>query len=151
MTKRVALCTATCLLAALALAAPALADCWKEYDENMAKSWEALYNSGDDAALAAHYAEDGMRMPPNAPAVEGREAIEAQIAAGREAGVAQVRLTTDEFASSGDTGWSRGTYAIIDADGNQVDNGKWMQVAKKIGDSWYAYRDIWNSDNPLPE
>ncbi len=117
----------------------------------MVESWEATYNSGDDAALAAFYTEDGIRMPPNQPAVEGREAIAAHIKQLREMGVAEVRLGTDETATSGDMGFARGTFAIIDAEGNEVDSGKWIQVGKKIGGAWYAYRDIWNSDHPLPE
>ena len=140
-----------CLLVAVLVAAPAAAGGWKSYDEGMAKSWEAAYNSGDDAAVAAYYTEDGIRMPPNSPAFEGREAIQGQIAAGREMGVAKVKLATDEIMTSGDMGFARGTYVIIDPEGNEVDNGKWMQVGKKVGDSWYAYRDIWNSNNPLPE
>lgn len=141
----------TGLLVALALATPVVAGGWKSYDESMAKSWEAAFNSGDDAAVAAFYTEDGIRMPPNAPAAEGRAAIEAQVKSSREMGAAGVRLETDETATSGDLGFARGTYVILDAEGNEVDNGKWMQVGKKVGDTWYAYRDIWNSDNPLPE
>lgn len=142
---------ASCLLLALAVAAPALAGGWESYDENMAQAWAATYNSGDDAGVAAYYTEDGIRMPPNSPPFEGREAIAGQVAADRKMGAAQVRLTTDEIATSGDMGFARGTYAILDAEGNEVDSGKWMQWGKKVGDAWYAYRDIWNSNNPLPE
>ena len=139
------------VLVALVLTPAVMAGGWPSYDETMAKSWEATHNTGDAAAVAAYYTEDGIRMPPNSPAVEGREAIAAQIKQGMDNGIAKVRLETDEVMTSGDMGWARGTYVIIDADGNEVDNGKWMQVGKKVGDSWYAYRDIWNSDNPLPE
>ena len=135
----------------LVLSPAANAGGWENYDESMAKSWEAAYNTGDASKVVVYYAEDGMRMPPNLPAVEGREAIAAQITQGMEAGAAKVRLETLEYMSSGDMGWARGTYVIMDPEGNEVENGKWMQVAKKIGDRWYAYRDIWNSDNPLPE
>ena len=136
---------------ALTLVVPALAGGWESYDESMAESWAATYNSGDDAGVAAYYTEDGIRMPPNSPPFEGREAIAGQVKAGREMGLAQVRLTTDEVATSGDMGFARGTYTILDAEGNEIDNGKWMQWGKKVGDAWYAYRDIWNSNNPLPE
>lgn len=135
----------------LALVAPAAGDGWPNYDSSMGESWGAAYNAGDDAAVAAFYTEDGIRMPPNAPAVEGREAIQGQIAASREMGAAKVEIATDETIISGEFGFSRGTYTIHDAEGNAVDAGKWMQVAKKVGDAWYAYRDIWNSDSPMPE
>ena len=139
------------LLVAFALTPPAVAGGWKTYDEGMAKSWEAIYNTGDDAAVAAFYTEDGIRMPPNHSAVQGRQAIAAYIKESREMMVTKVRLETDEVATSGDMGFARGTYVIIDSEGNEVDNGKWIQVGKRIGGEWYAYRDIWNSDNPLPE
>jgi ketosteroid isomerase-like protein len=148
MKRSIALCV---VLVTLSLAPAVMAGGWESYDESMAKSWEAAYNTGDAAAVAKYYTEDGMRMPPNLPAVEGREAIAGQVKAGMDNGAAKVRLETDEIMTSGDMGWCRGTYVIIDADGNEVDNGKWIQVAKKVGDYWYAYRDIWNSDNPIPE
>jgi hypothetical protein len=68
-----------------------------------------------------------------------------------ETGIAKVKLETDEFKISGEQAFSRGTYVIIDPEGNQVDNGKWLQIAKRIDGTWYAHCDIWNSDNPLPE
>jgi len=55
-------------LVALALTPAAMAGGWKSYDASMAKSWEATYNTGDAAAVAACYTEDGIRMPPNSPA-----------------------------------------------------------------------------------
>jgi len=139
------------VLVTLALAPAAMAGGWKTYDEGMAKSWEATYNTGDAAAVAAFYAKDGMRMPPNAPRIDGRMAIQAAIKEGMETGIAKVKLGTDEFKVSGDMAFARGTYVIIDSEGNQVDNGKWLQIAEKINGTWYAHSDIWNSDNPLPE
>ena len=139
------------LVISLALAPAVMAGGWDTYDASMAKSWAATYNSGDSDALAAFYTKDSMRMPPNRAAVEGRAAIAADIKEGMETGLAKIKLTSDEFEVSGDLGYSRGTYVIIDPEGNEVDNGKWMQVGKKIDGKWYAYRDIWNSNNPLPE
>ncbi len=138
-------------LFALAFAQAATADGWKTYDKSMAKSWEAAYNNGDAMAVAAYYTEDGMRMPPNNPAVEGREAIAAFLKTGMESGTAKVKLETDEVSVSGDMGFARGTYVLLDSEGKEIDNGKWIQVGKKVDGEWYAYRDIWNSDNPLPE
>lgn len=139
------------VLVAFALTPAVMAGGWKTYDESMAKSWEATYNSGDAAAIAAFYTKDGIRMPPHHEAVKGREAIAAYIKEGMETNIAKVKLGTEEVEISGDLGFSRGTYVILDSDGNKVDSGKWMQVGKKIDGEWYAYRDIWNSDHPLPE
>ena len=139
------------VLVTLALTPAAMAGGWKTYDEGMAKSWAEIYNTGDAAAVAAYYAKDGMRLPPNAPRIDGRQAIQASIEEGMEMGIAKVELETDEFEISGDQAFTRGTYVIIDREGNQIDNGKWIQIAKRIDGAWYAHCDIWNSDNPLPE
>jgi ketosteroid isomerase-like protein len=138
------------VIASLTLAPPVAAGGWETYDESMGDSWERIYNAGDVAGTAAFYAEDAIRMPPNAPAVSGREAIGALIKQGMEMGLAKVDLETDEVEVSGDMGFAIGSYKTFDAEGNQTDNGKWMQIGKKIDGKWYAYRDIWNSDNPLP-
>lgn len=124
---------------------------WETYDESMATSWEATYNSGDADACADYYTADGIRMPPNDKAVEGREAIAAYIRQGMEMGLAKVKLETVETEVSGDMAFARGTYVIFDTEGNPADSGKWLQIGKKVDGMWHAYRDIWNSDNPLPE
>ena len=117
----------------------------------MADAWEAAYNQGDAAAVAAMYVEDGMRMPPNAPTVTGREAIQAQIEQGIGMGMVKVDITTVDSKVMGDDGWARGTYVGMDAEGNTIAKGKWVQVGKKVDGKWHAYFDIWNSDMPLPE
>jgi len=139
------------ILLTLASTPVVMAEGWETYDETIIESWEETYNTGDAEAVAGFYTEDGIRMPPNDLAVEGREAIAAFIQQGMEMGLAQVQLEVDEIAASGDMGFARGTWVATDTDGNEVDRGKWLQVGKKVGDSWYAHRDIWNSDNPLPE
>ena len=151
MSRSSILFLAALVVCLLVVAPVARAGGWETYDESMAESWEAPYNSGDAAAAAEYYTEDGIRMPPNDKAVSGREAIAAFIKQGMEMGIAKVKLTTDEVEVSGDMGFARGTYVIIDPEGNEADSGKWMQVGKKIDGKWYAYRDIWNSDHPLPE
>lgn len=42
-----------------------------------------------------------------------------------------------------------GTFAIMDADGNELDHGKWMNAIHKIDGKWMIEGDIWNSDVPL--
>ena len=140
--------------AALALvvttAAPAAHHEGGDYDA-MSEAWEVAYNAGDAAKVAAMYVEDGMRMPPHAMTVKGREAIQAQIQAGMDAGLAKVDIETVASHVMGDEAWARGTWVGMDAEGNTLDKGKWVQIGKKVGGKWHARFDIWNSDMPMPE
>jgi len=142
----------TCVLllacaAAVMVAAPATA---AENLDVLIEQWVTAYNAGDDAAVAAMYVEDGCRMPPHAEAVDGREAIEANVAEGREMGLARVEIVYTDKGTSGDLGYGMGTWKAFDDEGNEVDHGKWMNHVEKVGDEWMIACDIWNSDLPMP-
>ena len=112
--------------------------------------WEKEYNAGNLAGVQALYASDGCRMPPNQEAVHGSEAILAQLKAGKDLGLAKVKITVTTAESSGDLGYGMGTYEIIGADGAHLDHGKWMNASKKVNGIWKTQCDIFNSDMPMP-
>ena len=58
-----------------------------------AVTWEKEYNAGNLAAVQALYTADGCRMPPNQPVAQGSEAILAQLKAGKDRGLAKVKIT----------------------------------------------------------
>lgn len=147
--RRIVLLAAT--LAIGAGTAAVVADHHEEAYHAMADAWEAAYNTGDAAAVAAFYLEDGMRMPPHATVVNGREAIQAQIQEGMDMGLAKIDITTVESKVWGDEGWARGTWVGMDAEGNTLDQGKWMQIGRLVDGKWHAAMDIWNSDLPMPQ
>ena len=120
-----------------------------EYEE-LPAAWQAAYNSADAAAVAALYLEDGMRMPPDVPIVKGRDAVQAQIQGGMDQGLAKVKIESVESQVSGEMAWSRGTFATMDADGNPMGSGKWINIAKFVDGKWQTHCDIWNFDAPLP-
>jgi ketosteroid isomerase-like protein len=131
-----------------------IAACAWASDESDMKSkvakWEASYNAGDLAAVAAMYTEDGCRMPPNAVTANGRAGILKQLQDSHD-GAPKVKLGLSHAESNGDLGYASGTYEIIAADGMQLDQGKWMNVSMSVGDNdWLIKCDIWNSNNPLP-
>jgi len=148
LSKKVSLC-----LAVIALLAGSAV--WAEHHEEgfagMGKAWEAAYNSGDLAAVASMYLEDGMRMPPGMPIVTGREAIQAQIQQGVDRGLAKVKIeTVESHEVMGEWGFARGTFTAMDAEGNTLGNGKWVNVSKHVDGKWFTHFDIWNYDAPLP-
>ena len=118
--------------------------------EKLAENWQAAYNNEGAAAVAALYLEDGMRMPPDMPIVTGREAIQAQVQGGMDEGLAKVKIVTLESMVSGEIGIARGIFKGMDAEGNQITEGKWGSVSKWVDGKWQIHHDIWNMDAPAP-
>jgi uncharacterized protein (TIGR02246 family) len=116
----------------------------------------AALNSGDVDAWADAFANDGVQMPPNAPANVGRDNIQAWSRAFLGAFRAEFSLAPDEVQIAGaEWAFERGTYKISltpKAGGEPIqDVGKYITVYQLQPDgSWAMARDIWNSDNPLP-
>lgn len=112
---------------------------------------EAFIN-GDAAALAALYAEDGMRMAPYEETVQGKAAIEAVFSEMFMASTArELTLTTTDYGASGNLAYSVGTYSLsFEMEGGQVlDEGKYLTVSKQVPDgTWEVYAQIWNSNLP---
>jgi len=115
-----------------------------------AATWEKEYNADNLAGVVALYATDGCRMPPNQETVHGRDAILAQLKAGKDRGAAKVKIAVTAAESRGDVGYGIGTYVLTGADGSHFDHGKWMLASKKLGGKWVTQCDIFSSDMPVP-
>ncbi len=113
------------------------------------QAWEAAFQAGDAAAIAAMMSEDAILMPPNAGLVEGREDIEAYWASFIAMGL-EATLEVDEVHTDGDLGYKRGRYELS-ADGSVVDHGKWIEIWKRVEGTWYFHRDIFNSSMPAAD
>jgi len=148
-TKRVICCGLALMLVAALAAVPATAADSSGVAARAA-TWEKEYNADNLAAVVALYASDGCRMPPNQEAVHGSDAILAQLKAGKDRGLAKVKIAVTSADSSGDVGYGTGTYVISGADGSHIDHGKWMLISKKSNGVWKTQCDIFNSDMPMP-
>jgi uncharacterized protein (TIGR02246 family) len=115
-------------------------------------AWLDGARAGDMAALAATYTTDGVLMPPNHEAVEGRAGIQAFMESFPH--FTEIDLQPIEVNGEGDLAYVRGTYTVTMApEGGQPinDTGKYMEIRQKQADgSWLIARDEWNSDLPLP-
>jgi ketosteroid isomerase-like protein len=147
--KKVVCCGLVLMLGAALAAVPAVAADSSNIAA-LAAVWEKEYNAGNLAAVVALYAPDGCRMPPNQEAVHGSEGILAQLKAGKDRGLAKVKIAVTAAESSGDLSYGIGTYVITGADGSHLDHGKWMLVSKKSNGAWKTQCDIFNSDMPMP-
>jgi ketosteroid isomerase-like protein len=98
-----------------------------------------------------YYAPDAVAMPPNMPALTGREAIRQFWAGFLNAGAIDLALTSDKVTQSGDIAVERGHYdlTITPAGGQAIkEKGKYLVMWKKAGGRWWSVDDIFNSDIP---
>ena len=110
--------------------------------------WQSAYDAKDATAMAEIYAENGAVMPPNSESVNGRAAIE-DFFAGFHASGLGVEIQDNETYAHGDVGYKVGTYTISDADGANIDEGKYVEIWRYIDGTWQMRRDIFNSNLPL--
>ncbi len=118
-------------------------------------TFAAALNAGDLDGIMAGFTDDAVRMPPNAPAIIGKESIRSLMQTNLEQNTYQLDNPPEEVQVSGDLAFARGTYTVTvtpKAGGESIQReGKYLVVFQKQPDgSWKAARDIWNSDNPPP-
>lgn len=105
----------------------------------------------DFAAWSATYTDDGVVLPPNGEAVQGRPALE--VWAATFPPITEFSLQQTEIDGRGDLAYARGVYtmtlAVPGAPAPVPDRGKYIEIWRKQADgSWKIARDIFNSDLP---
>ena len=124
-------------------------------DEAALRARDAEWSKGaaakDAAGFASFFADAGVLMPPNSPALTGRDAVQkwaTELMANPGFAVSWT-ATHAEAARSGDLGYTCGTYELTlhDAKGKPAtDLGKYATVWKKQADgSWQVAADIFNT------
>ncbi|WP_416879438.1 YybH family protein [Litorimonas sp.] len=110
--------------------------------------WVETYNRNDWAALANQFTEDGVMMPPNSPAIAGRDAI-AEWEAANETGF-RIALKADDITLLGDVAIIRGRSCVfipLNSEETGVDIGKYVEVRERTPTGeWLISQDIFNSD-----
>jgi uncharacterized protein (TIGR02246 family) len=121
------------------------------------KQWNQDFVAKDAAKLAAHYSDDAILMTPGMDAMSGRDAIQKGVQ-GLVADPAlslKFEATKVDVASSGDLGYTRGTYTMTMTDPKSKkvinDHGSYVTDYRKQADgSWKAVADIVTSEVPMP-
>jgi uncharacterized protein (TIGR02246 family) len=113
----------------------------------------AALNAGEAQAWVAQFTDDGVQMPPNAPANLGRKAIEAWSQGFMAPFRLEFALGVDEVHVFGEWAFERGTYTISlhpkSGGAAMQDMGKHITIYQRTaGEGWRIARDIWNSSNP---
>jgi uncharacterized protein (TIGR02246 family) len=116
----------------------------------------AAVNANDAAALTAFVTDDVVWMPPNEPAVIGKEAFQAGFSASFDEFTFEVALhPKDELVVAGDWAFARGRYTLVltpKAGGEPTQQGgKFIDIYQRQPDgSWKYARHIWNVDQVEP-
>jgi len=138
------------VIIAAVLNPPANAQSPRDDIEAALVTFAAAFNRGDDAGVAAHYAEDGAILLPDSARVDGRANIQAFWKGAIDAGLADLTLKAVEVGGSGDIAFEVGevSYSAPDKTGaRSTATGKYIVVWKKGTDGvWRLYRDIWNAN-----
>ncbi len=106
------------------------------------------FNSGNMEPWVAMWAEDAVLQPPNAPMVEGREAI-ATFGEGFP-NLEEMRFSDVRIWGSGDLAWGISAYALTFTD-LPPDTGKQLVVFRRTAGGWEVVAGSFNSDLPIPE
>jgi ketosteroid isomerase-like protein len=106
-----------------------------------------LVEEKNAAGLAALYTDSARILPPNAPPIEGRAAIEDFFGAITQ-GIAKVQLDTVEVEGHGSTAHEVEALTFFDANGTKIDEGKAIVIWKKVGEEWKLHRDMFSSNLP---
>ncbi len=121
----------------------------KEIEEANRIYCEVL-RKGDAAGIAKFFTEDGKSMGPNEPAAVGREQIQALYAKFIADGATVLELDIKGIWGTEALMAEEGLFKFSNKEGKELDRGKYIVLWKKIGGEWKLFRDIYNSDLPLP-
>jgi uncharacterized protein (TIGR02246 family) len=120
----------------------------------MSTAWGTAQTAGDVAALTGLFADDAVRLGPNAPMEVGKAAIQASLQAYFDKYKDEAVNSAEDVRIIGDLAYARGIWkslstpklpgaAVID------DKGKWVSVYRRQPDgSWKIIIDTFSSDLP---
>ena len=114
-------------------------------------TFEANFERGDAAAIAALYTSNGILLPTGMNAIEGAAGIQAFWQGAMEMGIKRVKLDSKDVEELADTAIELGNYTLFGANGQQLDQGKYLVVWKEQMGQWKLYQDIWNSSMAAPQ
>ena len=123
---------------------------------SLRNEYVSAWKSGNAEHVARLYANDGVVLYPNNPAVVGESEILAYFKSFfDEFDPKNFELTSKEVKIAGDWAFDRGTYLVSTTPkkGGEVleDNGKYLVILQRQADgSWKISRDMDNSDKPIP-
>ena len=114
-------------------------------------AWSETAAKKDAEAVAAFMTDDGATLPPNEPPIKGRDAVKkgwADLLSLKDLNI-KWEPSLVQVAESGEIGYTSGTWTMAwtgDKGEKMSDNGKYLEVWKKVDGKWKCYLDMYNSD-----
>ena len=123
------------------------------------KKYEITANAGDFDGWISLWADDGVRMPPNAPTRSGVAQITEEMKPAFELFTTDVKITSiEECRIFGDIALTRGSYTLAitpKAGGDKIivePDGKALTIYKKqLNGDWKIIYDCFNTNVPLKQ
>jgi ketosteroid isomerase-like protein len=130
------------LMAMLVISPVYAADVRSEIDKQN-EAFDQAYASHDFKALGEFYNEDAIVYPQGADIIQGREQIQ-KLWESYQKDMTAVDYQTIEVIEAGDYAIQFGKYDSTYQ--GKPDQGRYMTVWKKAGDTWKIFRDSWYSN-----
>ena len=134
---------ATCIVCAAAICGGSRTE---TLPANVTSALEQAITRHDIAASVAVFADDAQILPQHGPAIRGHQEIEAYF---QDTITPRFVYDTDTEMTlvSGDLGVEQGRYWIRNVRrGSDVEEGKYLNVWRRIVNDWKLYRMIYNTD-----
>lgn len=120
--------------------------------EAIEREFVTAARTGELETTIQRYAPDAQMMPPNAPAIRGRDAIRAVVV--DLPPIPKYDVTIESVDGCGDFAVVTGGYALTVQLTNSAapieDTGRYLHVFRRIDGEWLMTYDIFSSDRPLP-
>jgi ketosteroid isomerase-like protein len=121
----------------------------------MEEEHEAQIIEQDFDAMAAHWAEDILYLPPNQPEIVGKGPLREWQRVFEGVTWEHYELTLDEIVGCGDLAYVRMSFSMTFTSPGQTesvsDSGRGFHILRKQPDgTWLVTHGISNSDQPLP-
>jgi ketosteroid isomerase-like protein len=114
-------------------------------------AFRELFNGKDTAKLLNLYTPEAIFMPPNAPTIRGRAAIENFYKELYAQGAADLVVEPGDVGGHGPIAYESGTYSLNrrPPDGQATrDRGKFLFIWRDVRGEWLIEYTIWSSDLP---
>ncbi len=117
------------------------------------ETWSQAMESGDFQAAVNLFTVDAVVMPPNRPAIQGRDAIRAWYEASPR--LSDINFEIIEVDGHANLAFVRGKYSrAVAQEGVQetvIDTGKFLEVRHRVTDgSWLITVDMFSPNVPTP-
>jgi uncharacterized protein (TIGR02246 family) len=127
---------------------PGLSDADKTALRQNDETFATSANAKNFAAAATLYLDDASLLPPNGPALQGRQQIQKWMSDNPP--ISDFRIEPVDIDGRGDLAYVRGNYSLTMTPPGGVavhDRGKFVEIWRKQADgSWKIRWDIFNSD-----